>query len=444
MPGALRITALLVALLCLSLPARAASPFLEVDSPGPKGATLATPLIEVTGFGGSRRGNGHDVVIAIDLSESTLADSGLELDGDLPADRTDPELVTWLEGELGEARIVRLLRDEQDFDDTVLAAELAAAAALAARLDPARFRVGVVAFAETARVVAPLGGDRGALMDALAALPRDLHRDSAGTNYQAAIEVSHELLRPPGDPHDGILRSIVFLSDGAPTRPLLGDRAERYAVDAAAAAGGDGIRLFAFAIGPEAEAGLTVLEKMAGWTSGRLESVRRPGQIVNRLRELDLVGLAQLDVRNATTGAPARALRTFPDGSFDGFIELAEGRNKIHFAARDSHGIRHEVERWVTYQVPADDEAGGPDVAAAPNGGAGGDDADPAGGDDDVYEALRARTAEIEAMREIERVRQQRKDLELRVEDRPRDSAPRDAAGGSDASKDPPDASIPR
>lgn len=392
-------------------PGGAASPFLEVDVPREDGAVVARSLLEVSGHGGARRGPGHDVVIAIDLSESTLEDSGVDLDRDGPDGRSDPELLVWLENQLGDTRLVRRLRDEQDFDDTVLAAELEAARALIQRLDPQRFRVGVVGFADGARELAPLGSSRARLADVVRDLRFDFHHDLRGTNFAAAVERCHALLVPdPDAPPDARLRSIVFLSDGSPTRPVLGGSAERYALRAAMEAGADGVRLYAFAIGPEAEAGLAVMERMAVWTSGRLEAVARPEQIVARLRRLDLVGLAELSVVNDTTGEPARALRRFPDGSFDAFVELAPGRNALRFRALGANGTVHEVVRHVVFET----RGSLPDVAAGPG---------------PVLERLRRRTAETEAWVELERSREeQRRELELRVE-REAERPDRDARG---------------
>jgi len=387
-------------------------PWLVVDAPSEVESKVQQAFLEVRGHGGARRGSGHDVVIAIDVSESTLEDTGIDLDGDGPMGRSDPALIAWLEGQAADESLVERLRDQQDFDDTVLAAELEAARVLSERLDPARFRVAIVTFAEQAHVLAHLGSSRPGLEQALRGLHQDFHLELAGTNFAAAVELSHQILRPDPDVADDRLRSIVFLSDGAPTRPIHGDRAERYALTAAMAAALDGIHLYAFAIGPEAEAGLQVMERMAVWSGGRLETVSRPAQVVARLRQLDLVGMAEVTVVNQTTGAEARALRIFPDGSFDGFVELAAGRNRVRFAARGRDDSVHEVERWVTYQPPGERAGQPPQVSAGP-----GDSEAPAG--DDPVEELRRRTAEIEAWAELERSReQQRKDLKLRVEEK--------------------------
>ncbi len=404
-----------VALLLALAPAAgwADAAFLEIDAPREPRSTVEEALIEIEGHGGTRRGELHDVVIALDVSESTLEDSGLELDSDLPADRTDPALLEWLLSQEGGERLAKKL-DTQDFDDTVLAAEIEAARALVSRLDPKRFRVAVLTFAEDARKAATLGSSRSELLAALDGLPRDLHVEAAGTNYQAAIQLANEMLRPELGKPDDHLRSIVFLSDGAPTRPVLGDRAARYALEAARESARAGIRLFAFAIGPEAEAGVAVLEQMAGWTAGKLHRVTRPAMIVNRLRELDLVGLVDLEVRNVTTKGEARALRIFPDGSFDGFVELAEGANTLRFRAKGEDGDVHQVERVVTYRAPAGSDQA-PAVASGPDGSPAADAAT-----DPLIEKLKQRTAEIEAWRDFADKRRQRKEVEIEPARRPR------------------------
>jgi hypothetical protein len=408
----LALPALLVGVLLLAAASAGEErPWLVVDAPGAVESSVQHALLEVSGHGGSRRGSGPDVVIAIDVSESTLEDTGIDLDGDGPLGRSDPALVAWLEGQAGDDSLVERLRDRQDFDDTVLAAELEAARVLSARLDPHRFRVAILTFAEQAHVRAPLGSSRPRLEQALRSLHQDFHQELAGTNFAAAVELAHEVLRPKQGVADDRLRSIVFLSDGAPTRPIHGDRAERYALKAAMAAALDGIHLYAFAIGPEAEAGLDVMERMAVWSGGRLETVSRPAMVVARLRQLDLVGMAEVSVVNKTTGVEARALRVFPDGTFDGFVELAQGRNRLRFAAQDIDDAVHQVERWVTYEPPN----GQPAVSAGPANSEGSE----ASAEDDRVQELRRRTAELEAWADLERSReQQRKELKLRVEEK--------------------------
>ena len=58
----------------------------------------------------------------------------------------------------------------------------------------------------------------------------------------------------------------------------------------------DGIQLYAFAIGPEAEAGLQVMERMAVWDrwTSRDGFSRPAAVVVSELRRLDLVGMAAM------------------------------------------------------------------------------------------------------------------------------------------------------
>lgn len=76
----------------LAAVARAGPPEVRIDAPAP-GTATHLPLIEVAG--GACRGAGArwDVAIVLDLSESTLHPSVLDLDGDGPSGRSDPALV---------------------------------------------------------------------------------------------------------------------------------------------------------------------------------------------------------------------------------------------------------------------------------------------------------------------------------------------------------------
>lgn len=365
----------------------------EVDEPAPAASTATFPWIEVKGFAGELRARGHDLVIAIDVSESTVRDSGVDLDGDGPDGGTDPAFLRRLRAQPDPPRgLIQLLERGRDFDDSILVAELMAAEALLGRLDPRSFRVGLVAFSDEARVVAPVGSPPERLRAALRELRHDFAYDLGGTHFADAIQTAHRALVPDlASPPVGRDLSIVFLSDGAPTLPVHGDRARRAAEEAAAVAGLSGIRIFAFAIGPEGAEALDVLREMASLSGGRVERVEQPAETVARLRELDLVELAELDIENETTGEPARAVRTFPDGSFDGFVELDPGLNRIRVSARSQGGAHHAVERVVNRV-----------------------EEQTAGGDDAVLRELRRRTEEMRLWAEMEaRRRVQKRELEV-------------------------------
>ena len=77
----------------------------------------------------ARQRRGHDLAIVLDLSDSTVLSSGVDLDGDGVGGGTDPELLAWLTEQPGvRGALVDRLR-EVDLDDSILMAELSAAEA---------------------------------------------------------------------------------------------------------------------------------------------------------------------------------------------------------------------------------------------------------------------------------------------------------------------------
>jgi sugar phosphate isomerase/epimerase len=75
------------------------------------------------------------------------------------------------------------------------------------------------------------------------------------------------------------------------------------------------------------------LREIAELTGGEYFAVADLADIsfLNRAR---LTGLDAVTVRNKRSGEPARALRSFPDGSFDALVPLAPGANEIEIEAR--------------------------------------------------------------------------------------------------------------
>jgi hypothetical protein len=383
--------------------AMAEPPALVVSAPAPN-ATTHLPLIEVQGGAGRGAGAAWDLAIVLDLSESTLHASGLDLDGDGPEGHTDPGLLERLAATGFAAPGLRnRLAEEVDFEDTILAAELEAASVLIARVAGPRLRTGLIGFSDQARVLAPLGSPPAALERALTDLRIHLGEHLRGTHYAAAIEAAHRLLVPePEAPGDGRQRAIVFLSDGAPSLPVFdGDHGRGAALRATREAGLDGIRLFAFAFGDEGAAATELLAEMAEWTEGRSARVAQPEQLVSALRELALVDVARVVIRNVTTSASARALRLFPDGSFDAFVTLTEGPNRVRIEAVAGNGSGAVLERIVERL---------PGSAAA----------DEAARGRELISELRQRTAEMEAWAEVEQRRQeQRRSLTIEANPRP-------------------------
>jgi hypothetical protein len=250
-------------------------------------------------------------------------------------------------------------------------------------------RTGLIGFSNRAVVLAPLGSPVATQQQALSELRFELAEHLRGTHYAAALAEAQRMLAPEtGGP---VQRAIVFLSDGAPTLPVFsGDDGRTEALDAAREAGLAGIRLFAFAFGAEGAEATEVLARMAEWTDGRAARVAEPEQLVTALRELALVDIARLAITNATTGAAARAVRLFPDGSFDALVSLAEGENVLRVEAFASDGSFVRLER---------------NVSRAPGEAA----AEEAARGRALLEQLRRRTAEMEAWAELERRRQEQR-----------------------------------
>ena len=402
MLGAVSARALLALAIGSGWPVLAAAepPALRLDAPAPETSTHL-PLVEVAGGAGRGATARWDLALVLDLSESTLHPSGLDLDGDGPQGTTDPELIAHLspDGAAGPGLARRL--SEIDFEDTILAAELEAASALVKRVSGPRIRTGLIGFSDRAQVLAPLGTPPPALERALADLRTHLGEHLRGTHYAAAIEAAHRMLVPDAAaPDDDVQRAIVFLSDGAPSLPVFwGDGGRKPALDAARDAGLDGIRIFAFAFGDEGAAATEVLGEMARWTEGRADRVEHPEQLVTALHELRLVDVARIAITNATTNAPARAVRLFPDGSFDGLVTLGEGENVLRIEAFASDGSGVYVERKVVRL------AGAADAAESARG-------------QELLAALRQRTAEMEAWAEVERRRQEQR-RSVSIEARP-------------------------
>jgi hypothetical protein len=380
--------------------------WLRVESPAAPETRAELPLVEVSGLAGARALAGQDLVVAIDLSDSTIEPSELDLDGDGETGTTDPIYRDWLRRH-PDARDSFLDRIErEDFDDSVLMAELAAARALVNQVDPQAFRVGLVAFSTYAWVVAPVGSSREALVEALDHLRWNFLQDLGSTDFARALRTGAQALAkaPPGPP--GRERSILLLSDGA----LAGGRPradiERDALAAAREVAAKDLRVLAFALGPEPEEKLDVYRGLAELTGGRFAELARPGDAVAKLRSVDFAEPTELAVVNATTGAPARALRSFPDGSFDALVELAPGANRVRFTARAKSGSTQTAERVVRYDAAAVDPAAKEEKLAR------------------LVEDLRRRTAETRLVADMTRPRPpQRREIDLRPE-RPASRAP--------------------
>jgi hypothetical protein len=300
-----------------------------------------------------------DVMLVIDVSDSTKVASGVDVDGDgqvgvdphnelLPPGALDPKVRS------------------TDPGDTILQAQVRAARALLDGLDPRRVRVGLVSFAgevslktgerkridqQDAWLELPLSGDYAALNNALTGLiARGPH---GATNFAAGIRLGIvELAGLTGArsaPRPGARKVMLFLTDGIPTLPVgkgnvvdPGD--DEAALRAAQLAHSAGISINTYAMGPLALQYPRVVTEMARMTLGTYTPVQSPGDIVTLLQGVSFADVEDVVLTNLTTGDFSSDVRLAPDGSFTGFVPVREGRNRVRVSALASDGSRGSVE----------------------------------------------------------------------------------------------------
>ena len=303
-------------------------------------------LVEVRGWAGTGIRGSHDVVIVIDRTASTFLPSGVDVDGD---------------GEVGKivkipTRYGQWIKRISDPDDTIAQAQMIAARGLIERLDPTSTRMGLVTFGRTERVLARLGSSRKELLDVLDRLPN--RPEKGGTYFYGAIIASIKVFELAEGPEDGSRhRSMIFLSDGRPNEPPPSAFAAKAAVRASQHAAKAKIRIYAFALGTEVAANPGVFIDMTRANGGELLIVENPGEIVEYVPYMSLTKLRELEIENVTMGRSARAVRLFPDGTFDGFAPLVPGENLLRVTVHDDSGASRSLERTVTFEKTSSDTA---------------------------------------------------------------------------------------
>jgi len=305
-----------------------------------------------------------DVVFVLDTSQSTAAPTGVDVDGD---------------GVVGEARlgpVGQVFGMNTDADDSILAAEVAAARKVLAGLDPRNTRVAVVTFAgepagssrglfgssrvvDPAITVEPLTRDHERVERALdrvqARGPRGMTHMAAGVD-QATVELlglSGALSKPDRESE----KVVLFFTDGQPTLPYQGLQADnvRAVLRAAQRAHRAGLRIHSFAIGPEALAGPIATVEMASITEGSFTPVRHPGGLVTIVDGVSFANIEEIEVRNATNGEEAHYVRSHADGSWDALVPLEPGKNRIEVMALATDGARAQEALTLHYAPDAED-----------------------------------------------------------------------------------------
>jgi hypothetical protein len=299
-----------------------------------------------------------DVMIVIDISASTKVASGVDVDGDGHVG-LNPQLELLPPGAYSEDVL------STDPEDSVLAAQIAAARMLLENLDSRRVRVGLISFGgevdpqtgerlrpdqKDAWVEVPFTHDYDRVRRALVGVQARGARGA--TNFAAGVRLAiTELAGLPGAQSAArdARKVVLFLTDGTPTLPIgKGNVADpgdvEAAVNAARLAHKAGILINTYALGQGALNYPVALTEMARVTLGQYTPVQSPGDIVVLLQGVSFANIEDLVLTNLTTGDFSTDVQLAPDGAFSGFVPVREGMNRVRVTALASDGTRASVE----------------------------------------------------------------------------------------------------
>ncbi len=294
-----------------------------------------------------------DVMVVLDVSHSTRYPSGIDVDGDGEVG-LDPRQELVAAGTYPADLVCT------DSDDTILAAEIIATRHLLKILDPSFTRVGIITFSGAANpetgerlrpdqkdavVRVPLTRNFETISSALDEILAD--GPQGATNFSAAIKLSvielAGLSRAYSEPRAFSRKVVLFLTDGVPTFPYglatQSDPADvEAAISAARFARTAGIRLNTFALGAHAMVSPLALSEMSRITLGSFTAVRNAGDIINFLQGVSFSDIEDVVVTNLSTGEISYDVELAPDGGFNAFVPVREGRNRIEVAALAGDG----------------------------------------------------------------------------------------------------------
>jgi Mg-chelatase subunit ChlD len=313
-----------------------------------------------------RRPVDFDVMLVLDVSGSTKAASGVDVDGD---------------GELGFNPQLELVAPgsyppdllSTDPGDTVLAAEIAAGRALLSALESGgRIRVGIVSFSgemnpstglrtrfdqQDAWLEVPLTSE---LAQAQAALGNILARGPyGGTNFAAGLRLAvTELAGLSGarsQPRPDAKKVVLFLTDGLPTFPIgsgsVSDAGDtEAALNAARLAHRARVTVNTYALGPNALTNPLAATEIARITLGTFLPVQNPGDIISFLQGVTFANIEDVVFTNLTTREVSTDVRLSPDGTFSGFVPVKEGKNRVRVTALASDGSSGSVELDLVFE----------------------------------------------------------------------------------------------
>ena len=299
------------------------------------------PLALLRGRVGGMRIVDADVVVAIDQSSSALLASAIDVDGDGTVGKTR----FWARDGGGYGEPHR--HWTSDRGDTVLAAELSLARSAIAELGALRNRVGLLSFSDSVQVRAPVGDPATALAALEGIRPVE---DWTGTNLARALESAGWLLAKatPGS-GEGRRRAILLFSDGRPNAPDGEHWATQRALELSRRYGELGIVVFTVALGEESDPAF--LKELAAASGGSRLLAEDLADLASELAQGSRVP-QELVIENLTAKASARAVRSYPDGSFDAIVPLAEGENTVEIRAVFPDGERAVARSVVHYERP--------------------------------------------------------------------------------------------
>ncbi|HET7854336.1 MAG TPA: VWA domain-containing protein [Candidatus Methylomirabilis sp.] len=284
---------------------------------------------------------GHfDLMLILDTSGSTRAPAGVQPTAVLP------------------------------LDVSILAAEVAAAERLLARLDPGNTLVGIVTFAGEYNFMTgqALPNQPGAVLElplttnypeVQMALRRILARGpNGGTDMAAGVRLAvRELAGLEGAisrPRPESRKVALLLTDGIPTLPFghvnsMDPGDVEVAIRAAGVAAKAAITIHTFALGMEALSAPYACTQIARMTGGTFTPLKRPGDIIEVLPRTSFADLDMVVVTNTTTGQPAGDLTVGPDGRFQATVPLASGVNQIAVMVLATDGTKESASVRVRY-----------------------------------------------------------------------------------------------
>lgn len=320
---------------------------LSIDSPEP-GAVVGDPggFAFLAGKALAHFGEFQtfDILFVIDVSESTSAPSGADIDGDgkIGQRRGGQTPILGVFGKIFQF-------SSTDMDDIVLAAEVAAVHTLLQQLDARTTRVGVVSFSgdtdpftPDATVWVPLTTEYNRIRKGLKEILGD--GPFGRTNMVAGVQMGTiELIGSQSAfsrRRDGARRIMIFLTDGQPTLPLEGSHNQnaRMAIQQAKRAAKAGVRIDTYAITEEALSRPVVTVEMAEVTQGVFTPVRHPKDLVAVFEDVNFSEIEELTIRNRTTNQPASYTMQNADGTFSALVPMREGMNMVEVYARSTDG----------------------------------------------------------------------------------------------------------